>query len=161
MCPTRTNVVVSKPPKTDSIRFLMIFQKEPSFLSQRKMSPSAANSNNDSRLRQCSKSLNEALRKFFYRLGYRVALNPWKTVGCAFMLMFICMAGMTNFVSESRQEKLWIPQGTLALTHEDIIASTWTSESAGGPSTETRREYLIVAPASSDVRLVNICVYLN
>lgn len=74
-------------------------------------------------LRTASKELHEKIQTFFYRVGYTVAGHPKKTIFLTIVGFIICCAGFQSFHSEKRLEKLWIPQGTLALDHKN-----WVSE---------------------------------
>jgi len=50
----------------------------------------------------------------YYRIGGAVGTRPCTTLGVTFLCILVCLAGFSQFKSESRADKLWIPQGTIA-----------------------------------------------
>lgn len=66
-------------------------------------------------LARAAAALDRVLRRAFFRLGYAIAGHPWKTVLLALLFTAACLAGMLRFRTESREEELWVPQGTVAL----------------------------------------------
>uniref|UniRef100_A0A7S1U0H9 SSD domain-containing protein n=2 Tax=Phaeomonas parva TaxID=124430 RepID=A0A7S1U0H9_9STRA len=65
----------------------------------------------------------------FTKLGLAVATNPWRTIVVAFVVFFLTVMGAVfNFQTESRGEKLWIPQNTQALDDQDVYESYFPSE---------------------------------
>ena len=77
--------------------------------------------------RRLSKKTQRFLRTWFFRLGYQVAGHPWKTIACALLLVGLCMVGFINFQQESREEKLWVPQGTIALENKAWVEERYAS----------------------------------
>uniref|UniRef100_A0A182SZC3 Uncharacterized protein n=1 Tax=Anopheles maculatus TaxID=74869 RepID=A0A182SZC3_9DIPT len=53
-----------------------------------------------------------AIGKFFYRLGYWIANNAWKTIGLSVLLVAVCSVGFIRFHKEKSPMKLWIPLGS-------------------------------------------------
>ena len=52
-----------------------------------------------------------------------VGNNPWKTIGASVFCSVICMSGFSQFYTESRSDRLWIPQGTDAKDEETTYNS--------------------------------------
>lgn len=66
-------------------------------------------------------AIDNAMRVFFFRIGYAVAGRPLVTIGSVFLITGLCLIGMLRFRSESRSEKLWVPQGTVALDNKNFV----------------------------------------
>ncbi|XP_035775946.1 NPC1-like intracellular cholesterol transporter 1 [Anopheles albimanus] len=49
---------------------------------------------------------------FFYRLGYWISNNAWKTIGLCWLLVALCSIGFVRFHKEKSPMKLWIPHGS-------------------------------------------------
>ncbi|CAM9366798.1 unnamed protein product, partial [Ectocarpus sp. 8 AP-2014] len=65
--------------------------------------------------------INEVADNFFYRLGYRVATNPKRTLLISFAFVAACCFGFANFTIEADGEDLWVPADSLARDHQSIV----------------------------------------
>lgn len=74
-------------------------------------------------LRRVSQAVDKILRLFFYRLGYFVSGNPWTVIIVMALIALVSLAGMLRFKTESRETKLWVPQGTKALKYKSYVDS--------------------------------------
>lgn len=70
-----------------------------------------------------SASIDNVMRRSFFRLGLFVARRPLKVILVSVIFMVITLAGLLRFRSESRAEKLWVPQGTVALDNQKYVNS--------------------------------------
>lgn len=61
----------------------------------------------------------------FERIGKVVVQRPWKFIAGSFLLTAVCAAGNVNFVSESRAEKQWVPDGAPSLEHKAYVDEVW------------------------------------
>jgi len=52
--------------------------------------------------------------KHFYRIGLFVGTRPCTSIGLTMLFILVCMGGFSQLKAESRGDKLWIPQGTVA-----------------------------------------------
>lgn len=66
-------------------------------------------------------AIDNAMRAFFFRLGYMVAGRPILTIVVMVVLTLLCLIGMIRFHTESRPEELWVPQGTVALDNMEYV----------------------------------------
>lgn len=60
-------------------------------------------------------TIDNAMRKLFFRVGYIVAGRPLLTMLLSVVFTLLSLAGMLRFRSESRAQELWVPQGTVAI----------------------------------------------
>ncbi|CBJ26534.1 conserved unknown protein [Ectocarpus siliculosus] len=65
--------------------------------------------------------INEVANNFFYRLGYRVATNPKRTLLISLAFVVACCFGFANFTIEADGEDLWVPADSLARDHQSIV----------------------------------------
>ncbi|CAN0008284.1 unnamed protein product [Ectocarpus sp. 12 AP-2014] len=65
--------------------------------------------------------INEVADNFFYRLGYRVATNPKRTLLISLVFVVACCFGFANFTIEADGEDLWVPADSLARDHQSIV----------------------------------------
>lgn len=61
------------------------------------------------------------LRKGFYALGRICAEKPWVVIGCVLFVVAISSLGLLNVKEETRVERLWVPQGSAALSDQQYI----------------------------------------
>ncbi|CAE8654753.1 unnamed protein product [Polarella glacialis] len=54
----------------------------------------------------------------FYRIGLFVGTRPGASIGLSFLFVLVCCGGFSMTKTESRSEKLWIPQDTIAQDHQ-------------------------------------------
>eukprot|EP01083_Nonionella_stella_P250765 865953_1 len=97
--------------------------------------------NNDlgcSCLANCSHFVQHGLETLFGNIGRIVGNYPWITIFASVIITCLFGAGFQNWTTESRTNKLWIPQDTKAEQH-----SEWVSEVFGF---ETRTEYILLRP---------------
>jgi len=59
----------------------------------------------------------------FHRIGLFVGSRPGASIAITAIFVLLCMAGFSQQYSESRPDKLWIPQGTTAQEHEKMYTS--------------------------------------
>lgn len=81
----------------------------------------------------------------FEHLGKAVAKAPWLFLIASALCTLAMMAGFSQFASESRTEKLWVPQGTQALTQQDFYRSAFGSG-------VRRQELFFAAEVDADAR---------
>ncbi|CAM9850692.1 unnamed protein product, partial [Ectocarpus sp. 12 AP-2014] len=65
--------------------------------------------------------INKVADKFFYRLGYWVAMHPKRTLLISLVFVMACCFGFANFRVEADGEDLWVPANSLTKQQEDII----------------------------------------
>merc|ERR1711871_654497 len=82
----------------------------------------------DAFLFKISDAIQGSMQRFFYFLGWNIANNPWKTIIGSILLVVAMGAGFARFKSENRQDKLWVPQDSVAIIHQDFIRSNYASE---------------------------------
>jgi len=63
-------------------------------------------------IRRLSKTLDDALRLSFGRLGLTVARRPRLTILAVFVFVALTAIGFVRFRQESRGDRLWVPQST-------------------------------------------------
>ena len=63
--------------------------------------------------------IDDAVRTAFYKVGKFVAFRPKLTIVLSIVFALVCGGGFARFTTESRPEKLWVPQGTTAANEED------------------------------------------
>jgi len=61
--------------------------------------------------------------KHFYRVGLFVGGRPCTSIGLSFLFVLVCMGGFSQLNSESRSDRLWIPQDTQAQKDQDVYNS--------------------------------------
>ena len=66
--------------------------------------------------------------RYFFALGTKVGSAPRKTIVLAFLLTIACGGGFAKWKTENRQEKLWVPQETLAEIETEIHEEYFGSE---------------------------------
>lgn len=62
-----------------------------------------------SRLTRFNYAVDAHLRVFFYRLGFRVARSPWRTIAVTTALAVFCLLGALRLETDFRSEELYIP----------------------------------------------------
>lgn len=72
-------------------------------------------------LRRATGAIDVALRKFFFRLGHGIALRPWTVIGIMLVIALAGSAGVLRLSSESRGDKLWVPQQSRAKLEKDSV----------------------------------------
>mmetsp|Transcript_22970 Transcript_22970/g.34468 ORF Transcript_22970/g.34468 Transcript_22970/m.34468 type:complete len:929 (-) Transcript_22970:474-3260(-) len=83
--------------------------------------PPSHNKANNSTLQRISTAFDQALRSFFFHLGYTVASYPGRTIALAVFVALTCGAGVIKFHTEDDAEVLWAPQNSLAVEHDETI----------------------------------------
>lgn len=68
-----------------------------------------------------STAVDQNLRSFFFRLGYKVASHPGKTICIATVCAMICTTGLLKFHIEDRSEVLWTPQNSRAIRDREVL----------------------------------------
>lgn len=72
-----------------------------------------------------SHATDRGLRRVFFRVGFTVASNPFKTLLITSVLVVISLVGLLRFRSESRADELWVPQGTVALSNQEYVVANY------------------------------------
>ncbi|CAN8075691.1 unnamed protein product [Agarophyton chilense] len=72
-----------------------------------------------------SYAIDRFMRTCFFRLGYLVAARPLWTILLSIALLLVSLIGMLRFTTESRGDKLWVPQGTVALANQQYVESRY------------------------------------
>lgn len=67
-------------------------------------------SNDENCLKKASNAISNGLQRIFYRYGCSIAKHPWIYIMVCVVVTAACCVGLMNFYSETRSEKLWIPQ---------------------------------------------------
>eukprot|EP00927_Polykrikos_kofoidii_P043203 TRINITY_DN37265_c0_g1_i1.p1 TRINITY_DN37265_c0_g1~~TRINITY_DN37265_c0_g1_i1.p1 ORF type:complete len:923 (+),score=153.03 TRINITY_DN37265_c0_g1_i1:113-2881(+) len=65
----------------------------------------------------------------FARVGLTVGTRPFASLGLSGVVLILCVAGFSQFNSESRSDKLWIPQNTRAQQDAEDYTKHWRSDS--------------------------------
>ncbi|CAM9184613.1 unnamed protein product, partial [Scytosiphon promiscuus] len=78
------------------------------------MSGSSKEAKPDGCLQKISHGIESGMTNFFSRLGELVALNPGRTVLLALVGVVIGLSGVTTLETESRGDKLWVPDTSRA-----------------------------------------------
>jgi len=79
-------------------------------------------------LQRLSTAFDNALRSFFFHLGYTVASYPSRTITLAVFVALACGAGVIKFHTEDNAEVLWAPQNSLAVEHDETINMYFDSQ---------------------------------
>ena len=67
------------------------------------------------------------LERGFERLGRAVARSPWLyTFGALIVMVGLC-SGFATLEAENRPDKQWVPEGAVALDHQDYVRANWPS----------------------------------
>ena len=72
-------------------------------------------------LRKISECFQKQIHSFFYRLGFLIAGNPWKTIALVFVVTGLCSIGLISYELETRDTELFTPKETLAFEHLEFI----------------------------------------
>lgn len=70
-------------------------------------------------------SIDNAMRKLFFRVGYFVAGRPLIMILASIVVTVATLAGMLRFRTESRAQKLWVPQNTVALDNYEYVTQRY------------------------------------
>lgn len=65
----------------------------------------------------------------FMAVGTFVARKPRITIGISILIAIACGGGFATWTTESRAEKLWVPQNTQAETETEVYESYFSSSS--------------------------------
>jgi len=65
-----------------------------------------------------ARSVDSFFQKTYYLVGSKVSRRPYTSIALTLLFCVICMGGFSQMKSESRADKLWIPQGTDAQKDE-------------------------------------------
>ena len=76
----------------------------------------------------CSNSILHTLLLYFCRLGKLVGGSPWITILISLILSGSCLIGLMEFTQESRGEKLWTPEDSLAQKHKNWVDANFPTE---------------------------------
>jgi PAS domain S-box-containing protein len=74
-----------------------------------------------------SHKVQHGFARFFYRLGLLVARHPWATIAIALVVAGAAGSGFGRLTSESRADRLWVPQGTEAFEDREFIEATFAA----------------------------------
>ncbi|XP_063850802.1 protein patched homolog 1-like isoform X1 [Scylla paramamosain] len=66
--------------------------------------------NNENCLKKASNAISNGLQRIFFRYGRSIATYPWIYIAVCVVATAACCVGLMNFYTETRAEKLWIPQ---------------------------------------------------
>lgn len=75
----------------------------------------------ESVLRRFTGSVESCLRTAFFRLRFGIAQRPWTVVLVMTLLALTATAGVLRFKSETRINRLWVPQKSRAQDEKDIV----------------------------------------
>mmetsp|Transcript_805 Transcript_805/g.1444 ORF Transcript_805/g.1444 Transcript_805/m.1444 type:complete len:881 (-) Transcript_805:87-2729(-) len=92
-------------------------------------------------LEKASDAVDGFLSSNFGSLGTKLGERPKSFMFVSLIITVLCCMGFSGFTSESRPEKLWIPQGTQAQVDQNKYTSTFPKP--------FRIDYLIGVPSSS------------
>ncbi|GMH53979.1 hypothetical protein TrST_g11911 [Triparma strigata] len=95
---------------------------------------------NRTTLEKFSDVVDASMSSFFGNLGESLAVRPCTYIGFAFLIVVGMGSGFAGFTSESRSEKLWIPQGTEAQDAQGVYNSNFEKP--------FRFDYIIGTPSS-------------
>lgn len=103
-----------------------------------------------------SSAIDGFMRSTFFRLGYFVAGNPLKTIISSFIVVSLCLIGMLRFQTESRESKLWVPQGTIALKNQDYVEDNYGQTVRVSGIAYTSKEGASLASKSAFLEMLNV-----
>lgn len=72
-------------------------------------------------LRRAGRALEQGMRGIFFRIGYFVAGRPWTVILVGLLISLGAIAGVLRLESESRSEKLWVPQRSRAQGEKLVV----------------------------------------
>lgn len=78
-------------------------------------------------LTSISTTVNQSLADFFGWLGESLGHNPYRYILFTFVLTILCGFGLSDFKTESRSDKLWIPQNTESQKDQKRYTSVFES----------------------------------
>ena len=96
-------------------------------------------------LQKCSSVVANKLSGFFDKLGGLAAVHPWKVILVSVLLCLACMSGFSVMESESRADKLWVPQDTIGQSQSKFMRDTYGSA--------PRKEELVAVAATAGTAL--------
>ncbi|KAK2569522.1 Patched domain-containing protein 3 [Acropora cervicornis] len=79
-------------------------------------------------LKQVSNFITGSLENGFYRLGKLVGGSPWITILISLIVSGSCLIGLMEFTQESRGDKLWTPEDSLAQKHKNWVDANFPTE---------------------------------
>ncbi|KXJ16057.1 patched domain-containing protein 3 [Exaiptasia diaphana] len=79
-------------------------------------------------LSSVSTFITNSLEGFFYWLGFKVGRHPLKTILIVVIISGACAVGMLKFKEESDGTKLWVPQDSLAVEHQQWVGEKFPSK---------------------------------
>ncbi|KAA8492359.1 Niemann-Pick C1 protein [Porphyridium purpureum] len=79
-------------------------------------------------LRRLALAIERGMNSFYYRLGWTVAGRPLLTILIMALFGGLVMAGIARYTTESREDYLWVPQGTQALDDKEFVDTYFTSQ---------------------------------
>lgn len=65
---------------------------------------------------------------YFCRLGKLVGGSPWITILISLIVSGSCLIGLMEFTQESRGDKLWTPEDSLAQKHKNWVDANFPTE---------------------------------
>jgi hypothetical protein len=80
----------------------------------------------------------------FAKIGMFVGTRPWSSIGLSLVVLLLTCIGFMNFYSESRSDKLWVPQNTQGQADQDIFDSYFQG---------ARVEYVLIEAKQADSML--------
>lgn len=79
-------------------------------------------------LKRVSNFITGSLENGFYRLGKLVGGSPWITILISLIVSGSCLIGLMEFTQESRGDKLWTPEDSLAQKHKNWVDANFPTE---------------------------------
>lgn len=89
--------------------------------------PAGDGESRDGIMRRVTGGIDRRLRMVFFRLGYFIAHRPWLIILVMLVISLGAVAGVLRLKSESRGEKLWVPQGSRAQDEKRVVDAKFGS----------------------------------
>ena len=62
-------------------------------------------------------------------MGKLVGQSPWVTILVSVAFAGACASGLVVFTEETRGEKLWVPQESISIKHQEWVGDNFPSQS--------------------------------
>lgn len=91
---------------------------------------------------------------YFQRLGLKVGRHPFKTILIVTILSGLCAVGLLKFYQENDGTKLWVPQDSLAVKHQQWVSTAF-------PSKTLFTTVMLIAPNVLAPAAIKQVLYIN